>query len=53
MKEIHRGYKYVAQNGYGFHVLLGSNSPNWQVLISLLIKRADSNYSKAAELGAA
>ena len=52
MKEIHRGL-YVAQNGYGFHVLLGSNSPNWQVLISLLIKRAESNYSKADELGAA
>jgi hypothetical protein len=52
MKEIHRGL-YVAQNGYGFHVLLGCDSPNWQVLISPLIKRADSNYSKAAELGAA
>jgi hypothetical protein len=52
MKEIHRGL-YVAQNGYGFRVLLGCDPPNWQVPISPLIKRADSKYSKAAELGAA
>jgi hypothetical protein len=52
MKEIQRGL-YVAQNGYGFRVLLGCDPPNWQVPSSALINRADTKYSKAAELGAA
>jgi len=52
MKEIHRGL-YAAQNGYGVRVLLGCDPPIWQVLISPLIKRADSKSSKAAELGTA
>jgi hypothetical protein len=52
MKEIHRGL-YVAQNGFCFRVLLGCDSPNWQVPSSDLINRANSKYFKAAELGAA
>jgi len=45
MKESHRGLS-VAQNGYGFRVLLTG-------LSSALISRADSKDSNAAELGAA
>jgi len=52
MKESHR-WLSVAQIGYGFCVLLGCDPPNWQAPSSALISRADSKYSKAAELGAA
>ena len=36
-----------------FSRALGCDPPNWQVSISPLIERADSKYSKAAELSAA
>jgi hypothetical protein len=51
-KVIHRGLS-VAQNGYGFRVLLGCDLPKWQVPNSALISRMDFKYSKATDLGAA